>query len=97
MKKFILEEISVVNRPPSPFDDNFYKEYERSYKKINRRFLKYNVDEKFHFPAQVITDQDMQDLANNMGFVRECVKAEWEQRKLKRIMNTGNVKKRGRL
>lgn len=97
MKNFILEEISVVNIPQQPFDDNFYKEYERSHNKINRRFLKYNIDEKFHLPANVRTDHDMQDLAYYMGYVDECVKADLEKRKLKRILKSGDSKKRCRL
>lgn len=67
----------------------------REQNKFNRRFNKYKINLKLSIDSYLFDDSNK--IEENMNLVIEYVKTEWEQRKLKRIMNAGNVKKRGRL
>lgn len=68
---------------------------EREINKFNRRFKKYKIN--FKLSIEVIIFENVDVAEDNINLVIKCIKAKWEQRKIKKIFNAGNIKKRGRL
>lgn len=69
----------------------FFKKHERKINKINRRFLKYNIKKSIY---DLIRFDKEEEVRESIKIVNECIKNEWEQRKLNRIINSKKENKK---